>query len=509
VSEPDPSILRYYLGIVWRWKWLVVLPLVVLPAIVLALSLNQPPLYASSSGVLLNHQDQVATTLAGVQTPLEDPGRYAVTQGLIARSPVLARRVLANAGFPNAPARALLDHSDVEPNADVLQFFVSNADAGVATRLANTYARQYTAFRRELDTRDLESTVQSLGARLQRLDREGRRSSLLYRQLTAQQEQVQLLETLRRSNVYVIRTSSPGDADQLAPRPLRNTALALAGAIVLGLLLVAVANAFDRRVFDIREIAEALGAPLLGRVPVAPRGEAPEADDALRLAALVNQAARAAGARALLLSTAGTNSRPAVVSALAEGLAHLEGRVVLVDADLRNRDLTRAYKLEGRGGLVERIGGDTAGGDATQIETGGGGALHVLPAGADVRDPGALLVSSAAAAALRQLAEHADLVVVAGPPFGSAPESLTLAGAVDAVVLVIRPGIDRRALGEARRALDVSPAAALGFLLLDPRRGGSLPSRRLRPDSARTRGAGSVPEAAELGARTAPEEASC
>ncbi|MGH3003146.1 MAG: hypothetical protein ACRDM1_10895, partial [Gaiellaceae bacterium] len=118
MSEPDPSILRYYLGIVWRWKWLVVVPLVVLPAIVLVLSVRQQPVYATSAAVLLNHQDQVATTLAGVETPIEDPGRYAVTQGLIARSPALARRVLDAAGFPGTPTRTLTQHSDVEPDAD-------------------------------------------------------------------------------------------------------------------------------------------------------------------------------------------------------------------------------------------------------------------------------------------------------------------------------------------------------------------------------------------------------
>jgi Mrp family chromosome partitioning ATPase len=502
VSEPDPSILKYYLGIVWRWKWLLVVPLVVLPALVLALSLRQPPLYGTTAYVLLNHQDQVATTLAGVETPPEDAGRYAITQALVARSPELGRRVLAAAGFPNEPARTLFNESDVEPNADVLQFYVTNRSAEVANRLANAYAREYTTFRRELDTRELEATVQSLGARLSRLADASQTGSAEYGRLDAQREQVRLLEALRRSNVYVIRTSTVGDTFQLAPRPLKNAALSAGGALVLGLLLVALANAFDRRVFDPREIAAAIGAPLLAR---APKGRDLSADDGLRLAALVDRAASAAGARSMLLATAGTSSRSALASALAEGLAHVQGQVVLVDADLRRRELTHAYGLLGRPGLVERVRGDGPAGEPLVPEgSDSPEGLRVLAAGADVRDPAALLVSTSATKSLRDLAGRSDLVLVAGPPF-AAPESLALAAAVDAILLAIRTGVDRRALAEARRMLDVAPARMLGFVLLDRERSGSRVSRGRRVAARRPSGE----PASEVGVRVSSGEAAC
>src|SRR3954454_4796623 len=161
MSEPDPSILRYYVGIVWRWKWLVIAPLVILPAVAYALAVSQAPVWGSSAAVLLNHQDQIASTLAGVETPPDDAGRYAVTQGLVARSPVLLDRVVNAAGVPQMSARTLVQHSDVQPNADVLQFYVTNRDPDAATRLVNAYARGYTSYRRELDTRNLDSTVQA------------------------------------------------------------------------------------------------------------------------------------------------------------------------------------------------------------------------------------------------------------------------------------------------------------------------------------------------------------
>ena len=502
MSEPDPSILKYYLGIVWRWKWLLVVPLVVLPALVLTLSLRQSPLYATTAYVLLNHQDQVATALAGVETPPEDAGRYAITQALVARSPELGRRVLAAAGFPNEPARTLFNESDVEPNADVLQFYVTNRSAEVANRLANAYAHEYTTFRRQLDTRELETTVRSLGTRLSRLADAGQAGSAEYGRLAAQREQVRLLEALRRSNVYVIRTSTVGDTFQLQPRPLKNAALSVGGALVLGLLLVALANAFDRRVFDPREIAEAIGAPLLAR---GPQGRDVSAGDGLRLAALVDQAARAAGARSLLLAAVAPSSSPTLASALAEGLAHVQGQVVLVDADLRGRELTRAYGLAGRPGFVERV--REGGADVEPLVPEGRDSpegFRVLAAGADVRDPSTLLVTPAATKALRDLAARSDLVVVAGPPF-AAPESLALAAGVDAILLAIRIGVDRRALAEARRALDVAQARVLGFVLLERERSRSRVSPGRRVAVRRPSG----DPAAEVGVRASSGEATC
>jgi Mrp family chromosome partitioning ATPase/capsular polysaccharide biosynthesis protein len=508
VNESDPSILRYYLGIVWRWKWLVLVPLVVLPLVVLVLSVRQAPLYSGSADVLLNHQDQIATTIAGVETPPEDAGRYAVTQALVARSPVLVHRVLAAVGLPDTPPRVLIDRSAVVPNSDVLQFYVSNRDPELATRLANAYAREFASFRQELDTRDLRATVRSLDVRLQQLARDGKASSQNYARLATQQEQVRLIESLRRSSVYVIRTSASGDAVQLAPRPVHNTLLSIGAALVLGLLLVAVANAFDRRVFDPREIAAAVDAPLLARTE--PHGRKLEGDDGLRVAALVHQAARAAAARSLLLASVGSGSRPHLAVALAEGFVQMEDRVVLVDADLRDGGVTRAYGLQDQKGLAELVRGDGTSVEPVGIAAPAGrGTLRVLAAGESASAAAPLLVAGATAATtVRDLVGEGDLVLVAGPPFGSAPESLALAASVDAMLLVIRPGVDRRALGETRRSLDVASTPILGFVLLDASDREPTVSRRRRV-VARVRADANAAEPSELSVRSAAGEAPC
>lgn len=473
MSEPDPSILRYYLGIVWRWKWLLAAPVLVLVALALLSSLRQSPFYVTSSDVLLNHQDQVAASLSGVQTPPEDAGRYAVTQSLVAQSPVLARRVLAAVGRPGAPAKSLFDHTSVSPNADVLQFFVNGRNRDAITRLANVYAREFVNYRRELDTRELQATVASLGSRLAKLAREGQQHTTLYAQLAARQEQVRLIEALRRSNVYVIRTASPDDAQQLAPRTVRNVSLGIAGGLVVGLLLVAIANAFDRRVHDVRELEEALGAPLLARTPAEPESDPAASDEAVRLAALLVRAARSADVRRVLVASADGDDQAALAARLAEAVAALEGEVLLVDADLRSRAVTRRLELDARPGLADLVEHPESPVSASVHDVPvAGGRLRVVPAGARVDRPGALAASERLTQVLHSLSAQSDWTLVTSAPLATAPEAPVLASALDGVVLLVAADIDRRTVGDLRRILDVADCVRLGFVLLaeTPRR---------------------------------------
>jgi len=478
VTEPDPSILRYYLGIVWRWKWLLVASVVVLAVLALASSLRQADVWENSAGVLLNHQDQVAASVSGVQTPPEDAGRYAVTQTLVAQSPVLARRVLDAVGRSNDTPQWLYDHTSVSSNADVLQFLVRGDSAEETTRLANVYAQQFTQYRRELDTKDLEATLSSLGSRLDRLAASGQAKSALYAQLAAKQEQVRLIEALRRSNVYVIRTSAPDEAEKVAPRPKKDTALAIGAGLVLGLLLIAIANAFDRRVHDVRELEEALGAPLLARTLARHESAEEASNEAVRLAALVGRAAQAAGARSIVVAPA-VGDEAEMTARLAEGLAAVHGSVLLVDADLRDRSLTKRYGLAAGPGLAELATGRAAPTPPVYDVPVAAGTLRVVPAGAEVSQPAVVAASDNVARALLDLSSEAHFTLVATASFASAPEAAIVASAVNGVVLLIGAGIDRRTVGELRRVLEVASSKTLGFVLLaDPGRGARNARRR-------------------------------
>src|ERR1051325_11717686 len=116
VTDLETSTLQHYLGVLWRRRWFVVVPLVLLPVVVYVSSARKPKVYRASASVLLNHQDQVASGVIGVQSPVQDPSRYAVTQTQVAWTPRVARRVLDAAGFQRRTTKSLLDHTGIYPN---------------------------------------------------------------------------------------------------------------------------------------------------------------------------------------------------------------------------------------------------------------------------------------------------------------------------------------------------------------------------------------------------------
>jgi Mrp family chromosome partitioning ATPase/capsular polysaccharide biosynthesis protein len=493
VGDLETSTLRHYLGVLWRRRWLLLAPLLLLPAVEYPLSKRQPAVFETSAQVLLNHQDQVATSLVGVQTPSEDAARYAQTQVLVAATPTLARRVLAAAGLPGRSPQSLLDSSSLSTNADVLVITVRDGDPDVAARLATAYARQYTLYRRQLDTRELGLTLAQLEDRLATLRSSGTTAGPLYTSLAEKAQDIRLLEALRQSNVYVVRTPSGSDASKIAPRPLRNTALALGVGLILGLVAAFLVDALDTRIRSVDELEERLGLPLLARVPYASErlrgdGAAPvladerpeDADAFLALRTRLALANVDLRARALLVaSPRGGEGAAAVAARLGEAAARTGSDVLVVDLDLRNAWLTRRLGLDGRAGITSlAIGEATLGEVLVPLEPAGGrhdphpgvdvGPLRFVPTGPPPARPGEFVASAALAGVLSQLRTTADVVLISAPPLLEVGDAAALAASADALLLVSRRGAATRPqLNELRRALASWPTPALGFVLTD------------------------------------------
>jgi receptor protein-tyrosine kinase len=490
LNDLETSTLRHYLGVLWRRRWIVVVPLVVLVGVAFVSSKRQPPVYEASAQVLMNHQDQVATSLVGVQTPVEDPARYAQTQTLVASTPTLARRVLVATGTPRGSVKNLLDHLNVYSNADVLVFSVTDHNPDVAERTAAAYAREYTAFRRELDTRELGRTLSQIEARVAAL-RAGRSGSkTLYASLLAKEEDIRLLEALRQSNVYVIRTPEAGDANQIAPRPLRTTALAATVGLLIGLVAAFLVDALDTRVRSSDELEERLGVPLLGSLP-GPRtnrdgaqglvalADGGEADAFVALRTRVALANVDLGARSLLVASPGPREGAAIVAAnLAAAIARAGRHVVLVDVDLRESSITQLFSLTGQPGLTGVLARETtldgalvpveleATGGTRSVAEPGAGSLKVLAAGQAPARPGELAASAAVGSLLGEVAGRADVVVVVAPPLLAFGDAVALGTSVDALLVVSRLASVRRAsIRELRRVLATWPAATLGLVV--------------------------------------------
>jgi polysaccharide biosynthesis transport protein len=498
-SQGQSSSLRDYLRVLKRRKWLVIQAIALVPAAAIAISLSQQTLYQAGSEVLLSRQNLAATlTNTPDATLSQDADRLVQTQASLARVPAVAKRVLTAARVSDRTPQDFLDSSAVSArtNADLLEFTVTDPDPALAARLSSEYAKQFTIYRRQLDTVALQRAQHELDGQLKALEAAGDRNSALYASLLDKQQQLRTLEALQTANSFVVR--SAGTAHQVQPRPFRNAILGLALGIILGIGLAFLWETLDTRVRSADEIAERLGLPLLARIPEPPRrirnenqlvtrvepgGVHAEAFRMLRTNLEFANLER--GARSIMVTSAvETEGKSTTIANLAVAMARAGSRVALVDLDLRRPFLARLFSLNPtQPGLTDvalghaelahvavpiSISNGRSSAPATNGQPYVGGSLDVIPSGPVPPDPGEFVGTQALADILAQLHERADVILIDAPPLLHVGDAMALSARVDALFLVTRLNVVRRPmLAELRRVLHACPASKLGFVLTD------------------------------------------
>ncbi len=490
-----------YLSILRRRKWVVVVPLLLVPIVAYVYSSGQASVYAASSEVLLSRQD-LGSSLSGVTNAdiFTDADRFATTQAALARVPEVARRTVALSGVRGVTPGDLLLHSSVTPrgNADLLSFMVENGDPDVAARLATAYARGFTAYRLELDTAALASARKDLEKNLADLREQGATETALYRALAQKAQELRTMELLQ-TRAEVVKAAESGA--QVAPLPRRNAMFGAALGLLLGIGAVFLWEALDRRVRDEEEIHRALDIPLLARLPE-PRSERlimlenpadADAEATRRLRSSIEFANLDVKAKVIMVtSSVAGEGKTTTISNLAIALARAGHRVALVDMDLRKPMIGRFFGLELRPGLADaaierveleqallpiRLGATEpitlarstrrlATADESLVDGRGDGQLFVLPAGFLPASPGELVGTQAVAGIVAKLREQMDFVLIDAPPMLTVSDAATLSNRVDAIVVVVRLGVvNRSMLRDLARELDASPAPKLGFVM--------------------------------------------
>jgi Mrp family chromosome partitioning ATPase len=502
-AQPAQSRLSEYVDVVRRRKLTVVQAMVLIPTLAVVFALREHPRYNASANVLLSRQS-LAASLSGIQDPnvYQQADRLAQTEADVAESPTVAQRTLKSLGLKTRTVPGLLGETSITPqtNADLLVFSVTDSVRDLATKLVNEYARQYTIYRRQLDTSAIVAARRDVEQRISQLAAAGQTRSSLYNSLVDKDEQLSTMETLQTGSAVVVRPAL--GARQVAPRPQRDGLLGLALGIVIGLALAFLWETLDTRVRGGDTIAERLGVPLLARIPRLPKRIRQEdglsmldeptssSSEAYRmLRANVEFVAEQKGLRTILVTSAVAGEGKSTTAAnLAVALARVGKRVVLVDLDFRRPALHRFFNLNGGPGLTHvaigrarmdealvRIpllnGHHTNGNGALRPYTGeerrpAHGALSVLGTGALPPDPGEFVASRGLRRVLSDLAQTADVVLVDAPPLLGIGDTLAASDAVDALLVVGRPDKLRRPmLDEMRRVLDRCAAPALGFVL--------------------------------------------
>ena len=504
------ATLRDYLHVVRRRKWIILQAVALVPLAAVLFSLHQQKLYQASAQVLLSSQNLAAQLTNTQSTGINlQPDRIAQTQAGIARAPEIAQRVLDRLSGTGLTVDQFLADSTVStsPNADLLGFTVTNHNPLLARRLVDAYAREYTIYRRQLDTGAIKNALQGLNARLKQLSTAGDRHGALYSSLVDRQQTLATMDALQTANATVIKQAD--GAAQVQPRPTRNGILGLALGIVLGIGLAFLWEALDTRVRSAQEIGERLGGlPLLARVP-APRkklrakNKLVMLDDPTSVSAETFRMLRTNldfvtldnRAKTIMITSAvEQEGKSTTIANLAVALARAGQRVALVDLDLRRPFLARFFGLDGPGvtqvalghatldealariaitdtpeaGREPRNGNVSGNGSGANGKAAVKGLLEVIPTGPIPPDPGEFVATHALAEILGELRDRADIVLIDAPPALRVGDAMTLSSKVDGIVVVTRMKIVRRQmLAELARQLASVPTPVLGFVVTD------------------------------------------
>jgi polysaccharide biosynthesis transport protein len=240
----------------------------------------------------------------------------------------------------------------------------------------------------------------------------------------------------------------------------------------------------DDRIRDRLDFESILGGPVLGEIPIPdrqagapeaavvndPRSSQAEAYRHLRarLTPLL-ETTEARGTVVLVTSAKAGENAMSVACNLAAVMAYGGLKVLLVDADLRHRSLSRAFELREQPGLIDLLDDRIKHDDAimrTDVVPG----LRFMTTGSAVDRPADLLDKSRLWRAFHRLTVVADVVIVNSAPIKNASDALALASVSDIVLLTgtLRRTERTPVTAAAEEIREVGPAKVVGVLNRPP-----------------------------------------
>jgi len=306
------------------------------------------------------------------------------------------------------------------------------------------------------------------------LQRELDTSRTLYDGLLQRYKEISVAGGVTTNNISIVDRATPPSIPS-KPNILINMALAAAFGLGLGVLSAFVAEALDESLTTPEDVEVKLAVPVLGAIPQLAKGVEPL--DALADIRSSFSEAYYSLRTSLQFSTADgvprtlvvTSARPAegkttTCLAIAQNLARVGAKVLLVDADLRNPSLHRLIAAENSRGLSSILSGAATVADAIQPSENPN--LWIIPCGPLPPNPAELLGGSRVEAFLAEAQKKFDVVVIDAPPVLGLADAPVLASQAEGTIFVVESRSTRR--GQARgalRRLTMANARVLGAVL--------------------------------------------
>ncbi len=315
----------------------------------------------------------------------------------------------------------------------------------------------------------------------------------LYEQMMRRLKEAGILAGLRSTKLNILDTAIVPDKPA-QPRPLLYIGLALLLGLALGTVFAFTSEAMDTTVRDPLQIEESTSSPVLAMIPavesilpqlvirslqrstddgtpwqyhttsLAPRSNVAEAFRALRTSILTAMRSTRPAKVIAITSTAQSEGKSFTSFNLAAAFAQSGRTVLLVDADLRKRSLSKALDMQLEPGLHDALSSPTWLNLVKKLDHTPG--LFLMPAGHDIYSPADLLGSPRVTSLLAEMRESFDLVLLDTPSILPVTDTVSLSSAVDAVLVVVRSGVSgRESLVRTMAVLRRAGARILGVVL--------------------------------------------
>jgi protein-tyrosine kinase len=158
------------------------------------------------------------------------------------------------------------------------------------------------------------------------------------------------------------------------------------------------------------------------------------------------------------------DGKSTVISNLAVVLAQADKKVLLADCDLRKPVQHRIFDLPNRKGLTNCLLNNSSAEEI--VQPGPLPNLAVLTSGPIPPNPAEILSSSHTRAFWASLREKYDYILIDAPPVLAVTDAVILAGQVDGVILVLKPGATRNTIAvQAKDQFSRADARLLGVVL--------------------------------------------
>jgi capsular exopolysaccharide synthesis family protein len=483
--QPDEqNDFRAYATALWRWKWILLAFVVVIPLIAYVLEARKTSEYQSSTLVRPQAVSVDLSQFGGQNLGPQNIDALARLIQTTATAKAAAKYLKPRPAHPSALLGEISASAD--PTTDFLTITATDPDPQRAADIANAFAKGISGNQADQAITQIDQTITRIQNQINKLPRgDGGRIQL--------EQQLQQLRTLRGSqsldpNAAVIERASPSGSP--ANRNTRRAVeLGLVIALLLGIGAVAIAENSDRRVRSPDDLEDMTGLALLSAIPSTAFD--PAEDDDLRDEEAFQMLRGALmyfnvdqRLKSIVITSPGQEDGKTTVSVrLAQSAARAGRNVVLVDADLRRPQIAPRLGMPAPEGLGTVLAGESdvwsilteipvrAEGDS-QITA--QGSLRILPAGPPAPNPSELLSSERMERLLSELEGAADLVIVDSAAALAVSDALPLLRWTSGVVVVARLNRTTRAgIRRLQKIITAANGTILGVVATGaPSRGG-------------------------------------